>query len=168
MRDIEIRHEVTARLPRTWRRVLAIGCGDCLAVVPGVEGLTDRASVWVYLVSMPGASRALTRPSRAGIPPDVRLHLALDDAGDVADARSGGHAPADPVRWFDGLVDVHHTNCAAHGLSQRYVPLEEQLRVILHSQAVARPVLEKGVGQLPIEQRIIEVRTGRWLFGRED
>jgi len=169
VRDVEIRHEVTPRLPRAWRRVLAIGCGDCLAVVPGVDGLTDRGSVWAYLVSMPGASRALTAPSRSGIRADDRLRLALDDAADVGEARSVGNPPEDPVRWFDGLVDIHHTNCAAHGLSHGHVPLEDQLRVIQYSQAVARPVLERTIGgRLPILQRIIEVRTGRWLFGRED
>jgi hypothetical protein len=115
----------------------------------------------------------LTRPSRSEVPAQTRLQLALDDAADVAEARSAGSLVGTPggdlVRWFDGLVDVHHTNCAAHGLSAGHVPLEEQLRVIDHCQAVARPVLESAVGgRLPIAQRIIEVRTGRWLFGRDD
>jgi hypothetical protein len=165
--DIEIRHEVTPRLPRAWRLVLVIGCGDCLVVVPGVESIARHHS-WAYLVTMPGASRAVTVPSRSGIPPNVRLQLALDDATAVADARSGGQTSGDPLRWFDGVVDVHHTNCAAHGLSRGHVSLADQLRIIMHSQAVARPILETDFQQLPIVHRVFNVMTNRWVFSGED
>jgi hypothetical protein len=167
MPGIEIRHEVTPRLPRTWRLVLVIGCGDCLFVAPGIESIVQH-DTWAYLVTMPGASRAVTVPSRSSIPPNVRLQLALDDATDVADARSGGQTPGDALRWFDGVVDVHHTNCAAHGLSRGHASLEEQLRIIMHSQAVARPILETGFQQLPIVQRVFNVTAKRWLFSGED
>jgi hypothetical protein len=164
---IEIRHEVTPRLPRTWHLVLVIGCGDCLIVAPGIQSIADHHS-WAYLITMPGASGAVTLPSRSGLPPDARLQLALDDATEVATARSSGQRRDDPLRWFDGVVDVHHTNCAAHGLSAGHIPIEEQLRIITHSQALARPVLETCLRQLPLVQRVFNVTARRWLFSAED